>query len=80
MEYKYYTVIVFEQVEQALSFSQSYHISPQKDEENTKYRFAVSFTETQSPCVIVFDLNELSAEDILKVSIKKVNTDFIPLT
>lgn len=80
MEYKYYTVITFEGLEQAFAFSQSYHISPNGDEENTKYRFPVSFTQTQEPCVVVYDLNELTAADILKVSIKKVNTDFIPLT
>ena len=80
MEYKYYTVIVFESIQEAFAFSQNYHNSPEPSPENTKYRFPVSFTETQSPCVVVYDLNELTPTDILKVSIKKVNTDFIPLT
>lgn len=76
MDYKYYTVIPFATKDEAVAFSQSYHQSPTEDGQNTRYRYPVTQTEDGTFSVVVYDLNELSETDIVKVTIQKVNTDF----
>lgn len=78
MEFKYYTVICFESEQAATAFSQSYHNHLWQG--GTKYSFPVSETDEQTACVIIYNLNDLLETDIVKVSIAKVSTDFIPLT
>lgn len=79
MEYKYYTAVCFDTLSQAAQFSQSC-LSPHTGEDAaTQYMYPVGLTDTEKYAVVVYDLNTLSQADILKVTIQKISTDFIPL-
>lgn len=70
-----YDAIAFATDEEALQFSQSYHVLPEGEnpELNTRYAFPVCENEEGQPCVVVFDKNKLKQAD--KPRIKKENID-----
>lgn len=76
MDYKYYTLIEFEGFTEACAFSESYRYNPAFGDENTKYHFPVTVSEDEQYCVLIYDLNDLEEEDLMRVVIKKAKTDF----
>jgi bisphosphoglycerate-independent phosphoglycerate mutase (AlkP superfamily) len=79
MEYKYYTAVCFDTLNEAAAFSQRCLTPFTEEDTATQYMYPVALTETGKYAVVVYNLNDLNENDILQVSIQKVNTEFIPL-
>lgn len=77
MDYKYYTAVCYGTQEQALAFSQNCLATQTGNDTQTRYMYPVGLTETGNYAVVVYDINTLSESDISRVTIEKVNTDFI---
>ena len=76
---KYYTAILFDTMAAAKEFSESYHILPEGEnrELNTQFRFPTTLTDEGNPCVVIYNLNDLTESDIQLVTIEKVNTEYL---
>ncbi|KAB2915134.1 MAG: hypothetical protein F9K23_11610 [Bacteroidetes bacterium] len=79
MEYKYYTAVRFDSLNEAAAFSQSCLTPLTVEDAATQYMYPVALTDTGKYAVIIYNLNDLNETDILQVTIQKVNTEFIPL-